>query len=280
MLKNFFKLNTPFEEFDEARMDSQLKTSKHIVNVLFKPDTLSEKKIIGTTFENVSLSKTLIDKCTFRDCIFKDCLFIGTKFAHVEFHGCQFVNCNLYKSTFEKVYGKPQQFRSAIQDKAYANIAVHMYQQLRENYYHESQREFKNEAEYYFAKWKRRLEQGDAERHGVPWYRYWPNTALSFAYDVVLGYGYRLRNLVTSTILLMVTLIALNHYFANYFFVQEETPSVIKSIYFTVTTMATLGAYGYSPLTEMGYVVVTIDVLFGISIITATLNSIFRKVIR
>jgi len=280
MLIDFFKLNPPFEEFDETRMDSQLKTSRHIINVLYKPECLFSKKIYGITFENISLSKTTIEKCTFRNCIFKDCLFIGTRFVSVEFHNCQFINCNFFKSTIEKVYAKPHQFRDAIKDKAFANIAVYLYQQLRENYYHESQREFKNEAEYYFSRWKRKLEHVQARKNKKPWYKFWPNTILSFAYDVVLGYGYRLRNLVVSTTILVFILITINHVFAENFFLQEESPSTIKSIYFTITTMATLGASGYSALTETGYVIVTIDVLVGISILTATLNSIFRKVIR
>ena len=57
MLKDFFKLNGSFEEFDEERMSSQIKTSKHIVNVLFRPDELKGKKIEGIKFENISLSK-------------------------------------------------------------------------------------------------------------------------------------------------------------------------------------------------------------------------------
>lgn len=280
MLKDFFKLNAPFEEFDEGRMGSQLSTSKHIVNVLYRPDTLSSKKISGITFENVSLSKTKIEKYTFENCMFKDCLFIGTSFLQVEFHGCQFEDCNFFKSTFEKVYGKPMQFRRAIQNNSYANIAVHLYQQLRENYYLESQREFKNEAEYYFAKWKRKLTLSEAKRKNHPIYKYGLSVAASFIYDVVLGYGYRLRNLVLSTALLICLLITLNHWFAAYLFTRPESPSIIKSIYFTITTMATLGASGYSPLSEIGYGVVTINVVIGISILTATLNSIFRKVIR
>ena len=46
MLKDFFKLNSRFEEFDEERMSSQIKTSKHIVNVLYRPDELKEKRLM------------------------------------------------------------------------------------------------------------------------------------------------------------------------------------------------------------------------------------------
>lgn len=280
MLNDFFKLNGQFEEFDTERMVSQLKTSKHIVNVLYRPDKFTEKKVDDVTFENVSLSKTVIERCTFKKCIFKDCLFIGTEFFDVEFHGCKFVNCNFFKSKFSSVYGKPDQFKDAILDPSYSNIAVHLYQQLRENYYTESQREYKNEAEYYFSKWKRKLSFNEAQRNNMQWYKYIPAQVVSLIYDVTLGYGYRLRNLVVSTIILISFLVAINHYFSGYLFVEQESPSLIKSIYFTITTMATLGASGFSPLSEIGYVVVTINVLIGISVLTATVNSIFRKVIR
>ena len=280
MLKDFFKLNTPFEEFDSDRMDSQLKTSKHIINVLYRPDGLSLKKISNTIFENVSLSKTKIEKCTFKNCMFKDCLFIGSNFTQVEFHGCQFINCNFFKSKFSGVYGKPNQFRLAIQNEFHSNIAVHLYHQLRENYYTESQREFKNEAEYFFSKWKRKLLLFKAREDDQPLYKYGPSVFASFVYDILLGYGYRLRNLLISTSVLISALITLNHCYAKYLFIQPESPSVIKSIYFTITTMATLGASGFSPLSELGYGVVTINVLIGITVLTATVNSIFRKIIR
>lgn len=280
MLKDFFHLDGTFEEFDEGRMSSQIKTSKHIVNVLFRPDELKEKKIEGIKFENVSLSKTRIEKCTFKNCSFEDCLFIGSSFSEVEFHKCTFKNCNFFKSKFSKIYGRPEQFKDSVIDKKYSNIAVYLYQQLRENYHAEAQREFKNEAEYYFSKWKRRLAVIEAKRDGLPKYAYIPPCFFSLMYDVILGYGYRLRNLVISTIIIVSIIITTNHFFAEYLFIGEEKPSIIKSIYFTITTMATLGASGFSPLSEIGYAVVTLNVLIGISLLTATFNSIFRKVIR
>jgi Ion channel/Pentapeptide repeats (8 copies) len=280
MLNNFFKLNGNIEEFDIDRMNSQLKTSKHIVNVLFKPNEFKFQKIEGVIFENVSLSKTIIEKCTFKGCTFNDCLFIGTSFNEVSFHKCYFDNCNFFKSNFTKVYCRPEQFRDAIRDRSYSNIAVHLYQQLRENYHSESQREYKNEAEYYFSKWKRNLLLVEAKRNNIAWHKYFPSFVLSFLYDLVLGYGYRLRNLVGSTFLIVFFLTSLNHCFSAYLFTGEESPSIIKSIYFTITTMATLGASGFSPLSEVGYGVVTLNVLIGISILTATLNSVFRKVLR
>ncbi len=261
-------------------MSSQIKTSRHIVNVLYRPDELNNKRVENIKFENVSFSKTRIEKCTFKNCVFEDCLFIGSELNEVSFHDCEIKNCNFFKSKFRQIYGRPEQFKNAITNRKYSNIAVHLYQQLRENYHNESQREYKNEAEYYFSKWKRRLSYVEAKRNNLRRYKYIPNYIASLIYDITLGYGYRLRNLVFSTVVIVCLLVTLNHLCSQYLFVGQENPSIIKSIYFTITTMATLGASGFSPLSEIGYGVVTLNVLIGISLLTATLNSIFRKVIR
>ncbi|CAK8716999.1 hypothetical protein GCAAIG_06410 [Candidatus Electronema halotolerans] len=203
MLRNFFKLNAPFDTFNRETFDSHLRTSKHICNVLYEPNSYKEAKVTRVTFENVSFSKTTIIKVTFIDCIFKDCLFIATKFTSVGFHDCIFENCNFYKSTFHSLYARPHQFRKAIANDEYANIAVHLYQQLRENYYQESQREFKNEAEYYFGHWNRKNEYIQAKRKKKKFYSYIFQHIISYLYGYLLGYGYRLRNLVVTTFVLL-----------------------------------------------------------------------------
>jgi len=280
MLKDFFKLNSPFESFDSKKFDEQLQVSKHLCNILYLPEKLTSKKINSVTFENVSFSKTAISKLTFQKCIFKDCLFIGTEFNSVEFHGCIFENCNFFKSKFNSVYAKPVQFRKAITDTKFSNIAVHLYQQLRENYYQGSQREFKNEAEYYFCVWKRKNDFIQAKRNNIKPYKFLPGHVVSWIYGALLGYGYQLKNLVITTCFIVGSLILANHIFADFLFADPTTKSIIKTTYFTITTMATLGASGYVPNTDVGYVFVIINVLTGISIFSATINSIFKKVIR
>ncbi len=44
--------------------------------------------------------------------------------------------------------------------------------------------------------------------------------------------------------------------------------------------MCTLGAAGYAPDTDLGYIMVIVNVVAGISIFSAAINSIVRKVIR
>jgi hypothetical protein len=280
MLNDFFKLNKEFEIFDRNRFSSHLKTSRHICNILYEPDIYDKEKVKGVKFENISFSKTTIADVTFSECTFQDCLFIATKFKYVAFHDCKFENCNFYKSKFHSLYARPHQFRKSITDEKYANIAVHLYHQLRENYYQESQREFKNEAEYYFGHWNRKNEYIQAKRKKKKWYSYIVQHIGSYLYGYLLGYGYRLRNLIATTFVLLSVTTWANYTFANYFFTEPVEKSLIKTIYFTLTTMATLGASGYSPDTEVGYLFVVANVIFGISILSATIGAIFKKVIR
>jgi hypothetical protein len=198
----------------------------------------------------------------------------------VELHDCAFINCNFFKSVFDSVYAKPHQFRKTIKEARYSNIAVHLYHQLRENYYKNSQREFKNEAEYYFGHWKRKNEYIQAHRSDKKWHQYLPSHIGSWLYGHLLGYGYRVRNLVATTFLFVTALIGANYAFAEHLFQAPTEPTVIKTIYLTITTMATLGASGYTPDTELGYLFIVINVLFGISILSATIGAIFKKVIR
>ena len=280
MLNDFFKLNQPFKPFDLDEFNEQLHVSKHLCNILFSPEELSSKRINGITFENVSLSKTNINKVTFKECRFIDCLFIGTVFDSVEFHDCYFENCNFFKVKLKSVYAKPDQFKKAIVDARFSNIAIHLYQQLRENYYHSSQKDFKNDAEYYFCIWKRKNDFIQAKRKKKIWYEYVPSHILSWIYGATLGYGYKLKNLIVTTLLVVMTLIFTNHLFADFLFSPPTQKSIIKTTYFTITTMATLGASGYTPNTDIGYIFVIINVLTGVTIFSAMINSIFKKVIR
>ena len=281
MLQNFFKLNGQFKKFmTVSEFEQELQISKHMCNILFEPDRLESMRIQGVTFENFSFSKTSIEKTTFKDCKFKDCLFIGTEFKLVEFHDCVFECCNFFKSKFINVYARPRQFKKAVTDINFANIAIHLYQQLRENYYQTSQREFKNEAEYCFSVWKRKNDFMQAKRKKVSVYKYWPKYILSYLYDITLGYGYKLTNLVVTTFVIVFLLIILNHIFSSELSSVNSNESLLKSTYFTITTMATLGASGYAPKSDVGYLLVIVNVLTGVSIFSVTINSIFKKVIR
>jgi hypothetical protein len=280
MLKDFFSLDAPFERVDKAAFLAHLEAGKHIHSLLYEPDTLKEQKIEGKVFRNVSFSKTTISNVTFTNCMFKDCLFIGATLHRVNLHDCKFEDCNFFKAKLQSVYGKPHQFSKVVQSDHYANIAVHFFHQLRDNYYQESQREYKNEAEYYFAHWRRKNQYVQARRRNKKWYTYKPQNFGSFLYDLLLGYGYRVRNLAGTTITLLLIAIMANHTFSDRFFSTPIDFTFVETVYFTLTTMATLGAAGYTPDTETGYLFVIGNVVFGVSILSATLGAVFKKILR
>ncbi len=283
MIDPFFKLNNgdkalKLESF--SIFDERLKTSKHLCNLLYYPEKLENITIEGITFENFSFAKTTIDNVIFKKCTFTDCLFIGTHFIGGSIHRCQFTRCNFFRATFKGVYAKPSQFKSAIQNNKYANIAVSLFNQLRNVYKEDSQKEYKSEAEYYFYKWKRIELVNSAKMDGVKWYQYTPQRIGSFLYGLLFGFGYRLRNLIVTTFVVLSVLISINHCYDYLIFKSVSDQSIIKSIYFTITTMATLGASNISGFTEFGYFIVVINVLVGISLLTITINSIFKKILK
>jgi hypothetical protein len=159
MLNDFFKLNGEPERYDtiEALLH-HFKTANDIRDVLYIPDVWPSdlRRMTGTTFSNVSLSKKTISEVTFTGCTFEDCLFIGTNFVGVEFHRCKFVNCNFYKSSFDDCYLDPDTVHF---DKKYrksaANVGVALYHALIENASKRRQSDFEMNADMQFRRWKR-----------------------------------------------------------------------------------------------------------------------------
>ena len=279
MLKDFFKLDEPYQEIDKSAL-ADCRSACTVRDALYRPDLLDEMTFEAVSFQNVSFSKTRLEKLTFKRCTFTDCLFINTTFTNVRFHGCEFRDCNFFQAKLDSVYGKPKQFRKAITHKQFANIAVHLYQQLLGNYYEDSQREYKNEAEYYAGHWKRINDRQQAKVERLKWFQYVPKYVGSWLYGYLLGYGFRLRNTLVTTAIIFFLMVSLNHLCANYLFSAPTRVTKVKSLYFTITTMATLGASGYSPDTDTGYIFVIINVVIGIGIVTATSTAIIKKVIR
>ena len=85
---------------------------------------------------------------------------------------------------------------------------------------------------------------------------------------------------MVTTLVIIILAVVMNHAFASYLFATPTNPSFIKTIYFTITTMVTLGATGYSPNTEFGYVIVVINALLGITIFSTTISAVFKRITR
>ena len=88
------------------------------------------------------------------------------------------------------------------------------------------------------------------------------------------------RNLLITTTCLIIAICVLNHFFAARLFAEPVHASALKTVYFTITTMTTLGAAGYTPDTDLGYMFVLLNLLIGISILSAAITAIFKKLVR
>lgn len=278
----FFSLKGNVRDFDITALADALETSRHVCNVIYRPDKLDlvRKRIEGVTFENVSFSKTDIEGFTFKNCKFMDCLFIATRFIDVNFHSCSFLRSNFYKASFSKIYGKPEQFSGAVPSDQYANIGVHLYQELRDNYVDEAQPEFMREAEYQFKKWSQKLMWIEMRRkHGFK---------ISFAlnwlglgvYRLLFGYGLRLRNLVVTTFISVLLLTILAKKYAPQMFAEGGAVTWMKSVYFTISTMVTMGAVGFTPISDAGYFFLILNAIVGVLLLSATLNAFSKRVSR
>lgn len=277
----FFSLKPPFKTLvTEDEMFDLLQNSRHLCNILYKPDEITKRRVKGTIFNNISFSKTIISESDFTNCEFTDCLFIGTDFIRVNFSGCKFVRCNFYKSSFERVYAKPSQFKSAIVDNKYSNIAVHLYNQLRNNYKDDSQRKYKAEAEYQFESWETIQYINESKSTNKNPLLYIPIITKRYLHKVLFGFGYRIRNLIATTTFVISALTLILYLYPQDLFSQPIEPSVIQSIYYTVTTMATLGASGFPNPTMHGQILIICNVLTGISLLSITVSSIFKQVIK
>ncbi len=113
-------------------------------------------------------------RLSFLECTFTDCLFVGTFFHSVRFHDCTFECCNFFRSRFRDVYAKPHHSGAPLPTSHTPTLPFTSISNY-ERSYQESQKEFKNEAEYYFAVWSRRNDVLQARRKKEAWYCYVPS---------------------------------------------------------------------------------------------------------
>ena len=202
MLRNFFRLNSPFQVFrSQLQLTSFLESNDCLDSVLYEPDSLSipvdtrirKSPFAKKTFKNVSFGKTTISDITFRKCKFEDCLFIGTRFINCEFHDCTFEGCNPHKVVFKETYIDPVVFERKLDKVKYSNIGMHLFQQLYENAMDMHQYEFARSAEFNRWKWRRyvldhRYEK--LQRLNPKWVIPWVQNIL---YYIFVGYGIRFK---------------------------------------------------------------------------------------
>ena len=290
VLENFFKLDgTPVKyEGDALKIalrETEIKDCAIWEPIELNPETVEQTKVRNKQFQNVSFKNKRFSRLIFSECSFHGCIFIGAAFDRCEFHNCKFVRCNFYKAEFTRVYGKPKQFRFAIPEKGFANVAVGFYRALLDNYSNESQRRARVETDYYFRKWERISEAEEflkrKTRVGKREYIMWLGQhALSWIQDFFFGYGSKVHRMLATIMGTIAALAFLNLLCASQMY--DPKPASFgfwDSVYCTFTTMTTLGAAGFSPITTTGHLVVMLDVLCGITLLSSVLSATFKHIL-
>jgi hypothetical protein len=290
MLQDFFKLNgQPGKITSQDDFITHFERSDSLINVEYMPDSLElgkgKNKLRDLKFINVSFSHTRIKDVIFRNCRFEDCLFIGTVFDTCEFHNCSFVNCNPYKADFVNTYIDPSVFAHTLGPKNHVNIGVGLFQQLLKDSVENRQPEFAQTAEYYFRKWKRFLMEDEHRKHIINHGSFYLKWIPNLLHDWVAGYGLKtLRFLVSSTIfLVLITLF--NHWMWSNFGMRGPDSaisdrSLVKTFYYTINTITTLGYGDITPSSSIGMTITGIESLFGIVWLAILAHIIIKKVIR
>lgn len=271
MLSDFFKLNPPFEVFDELKLVNHFKTSHDLRSVLYQPDTWPRKpkQFKQMSFSNVSFSKTTFSEITFTECSFEDCLFIGAHFAKTDFHRCEFINCNFYKANFDTCYIDPG---TIVFDKRYrriaANVGVDTYQQLFENSSKARQTDFARIADFEFRRWKRWQLRFDQKAGKISRLDRVLKTGQSVLYEWSAGFGYKPWRFVIATILVFTAVSVLN---------MNTLPGALQhdgriighltladSIFYTYSMMTVLGFSTITPETNFAKLLAVSEALVGI----------------
>ena len=297
----FFKLKgsaAPINSQNELL--DHLKISNHLKDAIYFPDTLvwtSDKsngpqryRVFGVTFENVSFAKTKISNFSFVNCKFVDCLFIGGVWDDLEFHGCTFTRCNMFKISIARTYIDPISFKKCLNPWKHTNIGVHLFQQLLKNFSDTEQPLFRDDAKFFFLRWRRlnlffKLRQwgsGRPQSESV-WEMTW-GVLVSFLYEKLLGSGIRVRYVLATSIVAYL-LVA----FANYIFWlpaglldrgKVVGPTVVNAIYLTATMLSTTGPGDIVPDTPFGRLMLATEAIFGVLWFAILASMIFRKITR
>ncbi len=300
MLTDFFKLNEPYQTFKtEKDLADHLKRSKDLRNVLYEPDILKPSppyakfKIRDTYFNNVSFSKTKLDKVVFINCSFEDCLFIGTEIENCEFHNCKFKNCNTHKIKISKTYVNPSSFSNCFSNIGQSNVAVHLFQQLINNSIDEGQSEFRRFAEYNFKKWQDRLvinKFWNKEPYEISLGEFIKQYPPSWLYRYFFGYGLRLRNFILSFAGIFILFFAINYCnWSKYELTQKDlainvydkdSVNMASNFYYTLDATTKLVDSQFQATTNYGMVWLTLQSVVGFIFLSALVTIILNRFVK
>ena len=283
--EGIFQAKGAHDSCNEAALLTRLNDSDHVEKIFFDGDTFRPHRLEQKTFVDVWFKRTLIEDARFFDCKFLDCRLMGVVFRNCEFHDCVFEHCNTHKIRFEKTYVNPKSFRRLPSKSSYANIGVHLFQELYRNSHETLQPEFKNSAEYEFKKWTRyevfwkwREKKATTFRTAQKWV---PNM---FFY-LLSGYGLKWGRLVFWSALFFAAIVKFNYNHWSKFDFHSSTLIVARrsfhlAVYYTTVTLSTLGYGDITPKSEFGLLVTSVEAMLGLVWLAGVASVFIKKVLR
>lgn len=293
----FFKMkNSKYAEIDSVEKFCYIiQHSMHVKDYLFKFELLDlstkSVKVENITFENCSFSKKTIQNTVLVNCKFIDCLFINTKIMECEFQHCIFINCNTFKIQIDKTIINPKSFQNVQKDyKNKANIALALFQQLKNNSSSIGNAHYFQEASYWYNYWTTRQLHYSFQKKHIQLIPYIFFLVTGYLYEKSAGYGYRVFNFTITTICFFLLLLTTNYYYweslgicnilndANIKIVDDNNTLFIKTLYFTFVSIQSLGSSYLVPLNTIGIVLSIFESITGIIWLSILASMLFKKI--
>jgi len=245
----------------------------------------AESRFTKRRFVNCSFKRTVISGIKFTNCSFEDCLFLGTQFIKCRFNDCTFRGCNPNDVGFEKCYIDPTVFEGTLDAENHGNIGVKLFQALLDNSKNTHQPSFAASAEYNFRKWQRYELNWEYSEQRISWSRYLSRWIPNALYQVFAGYGLRAKFFACWTLVFLFAVSLINWRFWAPMGIRDSTGacarrSPIAALYFSVTTLTTLGYGDLTPSTSVGRLLVVFEVVFGLLMFSLFASILIRRLVR
>ena len=258
----------------------------NISNVLYMPDTFclvkGYDKFNKIAFRAISFKNTKFERVKFVDCSFIDCLFLSAQFVQCDFSNCSFRGCNFLGSSWEKTRIDPKTLKNNFDYKNDANIAVHLFQALYEQYKIEHQPNYVRLSKYLFMKSRYGLDYHYRKKGTLTTLTFILRRVQSLFHRLISGYGvYRLR-VIGAFFSFFILASSINHSLQSYIFSNDVPPvspnySAIQSAYYTFISITTIGFGDMVPKSEMGRILIMGEASVGIILIAVLLNFFSEK---
>jgi len=287
----FFVMRNPNYVAGNARALRQLLGASKVLNGFFLTSKRfvtgrTEFKVADTKFINFGAKRVVFTGVQFSRCSFVDCLFLGIEFRDCEFHQCRFVHTCTHKIKFVRTYIDPASFEDCIPHPfQHANLGVHLFQQLCQNASAAYQIDHLEKAEFEFRRWLGREIVLEFVRHRTKFREFFPRWFSNWVRKVIAGYGLRPGRTIWITAILLVVVSGTNALFWSDFDMVsdkkfEGVGPLLKSLYFTVQTLSTLGYGDLTPNGVYGVAAVCFEALLGLVWLSFCASVIIKKVTR